>query len=178
MIWIGAYAPGTVGGRRAHQPIPRSFAQKINTKERRKAIRSALTATMNKDLVQQRGHRIPNNYPFIVSTDLEKIAKTKDLHKAFTNLGLTDDLQRGSKKNTRAGKGTMRGRRYKKSKGPLLVVSGTCAALAAAKNIPGVDVIDVAHVNAELLAPGAHPGRLTLYTQAAIQKLEQDKLFM
>ena len=32
-------------------------------------------------------------------------------------------------------------------------------------------------LNAELLAPGTAPGRLTLYTQAAIAKLEKEKLF-
>jgi large subunit ribosomal protein L4e len=45
----------------------------------------------------------------------------------------------------------------------------------AANNIPGVDVVTVKNLNAELLAPGAHPGRLTLWTNGALEQL--DKLY-
>ena len=39
--WIGAFAPGTVGGRRAHPPkASKSFEEKINRKERRKESRT------------------------------------------------------------------------------------------------------------------------------------------
>lgn len=178
MIWVGAFAPGTVGGRRAHPPrAEHAISQKINDKERKKALRSALAASLDKDTVAARGHKLPSTYPFILSTDFEKIAKTKDIHKAMHALGLKDELTRSSRKTIRAGKGTMRGRPYQKAKGPLLVVSQDCAAAKAAKNIPGVDVVDIAQVNAELLAPGTHPGRLTLYTQAALEKLDKEKLF-
>ena len=45
--WVGALAPGTVGGRRAHPPKAEKIVdQKINKKERKKAIRSALAATL------------------------------------------------------------------------------------------------------------------------------------
>ena len=179
MIWTAAFAPGTVGGRRAHPPqVEHDFSQKINTKERRKAIRSALAATINKELVQERGHKTPDNNPFILATEFEKISKTKDMLKAFQTVGLGEELKRSDNKNIRAGRGTTRGRKYKKTKGPLLVVSGTCKATNAAKNIPGIDVVEVKNVNTELLAPGTHPGRLTLFTQAALQKIEKDQLFM
>ncbi len=37
MYWVGAFAPGTVGGRRAHPPkVEKNYSQKINKKERRK----------------------------------------------------------------------------------------------------------------------------------------------
>jgi large subunit ribosomal protein L4e len=36
-----------------------------------------------------------------------------------------------------------------------------------------VDVITHDQLNAELLAPGTFPGRLTIYTEAAIEKLEE-----
>ena len=49
--WIGAFAPGTRGGRRAHPPkASKIWGQKINTKENRKAIRSALAASLLKML--------------------------------------------------------------------------------------------------------------------------------
>ena len=40
-----------------------------------------------------------------------------------------------------------------------------------ARNHAGVDVVEVNNVNAELLAPGTHAGRLTIYTKSAIEKL-------
>lgn len=49
--------------------------------------------------------------------------------------------------------------------------------MKAAANVPGVEAVEVKHLNAELLAPGAEPGRLTLWTKAAINILEKEKLF-
>ena len=40
-----------------------------------------------------------------------------------------------------------------------------------ARNHAGVDVVVVDNLNAELLAPGTHPGRLTIYTKSAVEKL-------
>ena len=39
------------------------------------------------------------------------------------------------------------------------------------------EIVDIKNVNTELLAPGIHAGRLTLYTEESIEKLEKDKLF-
>jgi len=179
MFWVGAFAPGTVGGRRAHPAkSEHTFDQKINIKERRKAIRSALAASLNKKTVEERGHKAPANYPFILEDGIEKVSKTSELLKTLKTLGLENELKRGGKKKVRAGKGKMRGRKYKRSKGPLLVVSGKCEVFKSAKNIPGLDVVEVKRINSELLAPGTHPGRLTLYTKTAIQKIDKEKLFM
>lgn len=176
--WIGAFAPGTVGGRKAHPPkAEKIWAQKINKKERRKAIRSAIAATIMKDLVENRGHKVPENYPFIVESKIESEKKTKDVIKTLEKLGFSDELKRTKKPTIRAGKGKARGRRYITKIGPLIVVSGECPLLKSAKNIPGVDVVNVQNLNAELLAPGTYPGRLTLWTQAAIERLAKEKLF-
>jgi large subunit ribosomal protein L4e len=43
----------------------------------------------------------------------------------------------------------------------------------AAGNVPGVEVTTVANLNTEMLAPGTHPGRLTLWTNGAIEELNQ-----
>lgn len=177
MIWVGAFAPGTVGGRKAHAPVVRDLGLGINDKERRKAIRSALTATINKETVTARGHKIPATYPFILSDDFEKINKTKTLLDALKKLGLEQELDRSGIKRIRAGKGKTRGRKYKTSKGPLVVVSGACEALKSVSNAPGVDIVEVTKVNAELLAPGTHAGRLTLFTKTAIEKIAKEKLF-
>ena len=179
MHWVGAVAPGTVGGRRAHPPKgEKSWELKINTKERRKAIRSALAATLDTERVKGRGHKAPDGYPFVLDSSFENIEKTKDLLEALKGLGFGDELQRSSRRTIRAGKGTMRGRRYKSAVGPLLVVSTPCAASKSARNIQGISVKPVDELSAELLAPGCAPGRLTLFTKAAIEKLSEGKLYM
>ena len=76
-------------------------------------------------------------------------------------------------RKVRAGKGKRRGRKMKQAVGPLLVVAKNEGIVEAAKNIPGVDVVAVGSLNAELLAPGTHPGRLTLWTSGAIEQLEK-----
>jgi len=177
--WVGAVAPGTVGGRAAHPPkAEKILSKKINKKERKKAIRSALAATLDKNLVAKRGHMVPANYPIILESRIESISKTKELKKIFESLELKAEIERTSKKKVRAGKGKARGRKYKKKVGPLLIVSKTCNLEKSAKNIPGVQTILVNKLNAELLAPGTIPGRLTLFTEAAVDKLEKEKLFM
>ncbi|MHA1735458.1 MAG: 50S ribosomal protein L4, partial [Candidatus Thorarchaeota archaeon] len=47
-----------------------------------------------------------------------------------------------------------------------------------ARNLPGVDVVEVHGLNAELLAPGTHPGRLVVWTKSAIERLEKERLFL
>ena len=177
--WVGAVAPGTVGGRRAHPPkSTKSWVKKINKKERRMAIRSALSATVSKDLVVRRGHHLPQIYPFAFSSALENVEKTKDILGVLAKVGLQEELSRVAVKKVRAGRGTMRGRKYVKKKGPLLVVSQLCSLLRSARNIPGVEVVSVQDLNAKLLAPGTDPGRLTLFTQLALEKLGKERLFM
>ena len=58
-----------------------------------------------------------------------------------------------------------------------MVVGNNCELLRAAPNIPGVDIVKINEINAELLAPGADAGRLTLFTQSAIERLDNEKLF-
>jgi len=175
--WVGAVAPGMVGGRKAHPPkSEKVWEQKINKKERRKAIRSALSASVIKEIVEKRGHFV-NDYPLIVENKSEDIEKTKDAIAFLKKIGLEKELERCSVKKIRAGKGKARGRKYRKKKGPLVVVSKDCKLIKAACNIPGVEVVQVAYINAELLAPGTVPGRVTIYSEAAIKKLDDEKLF-
>lgn len=177
--WVGAVAPGTVGGRRAHPPkAEKIWTKKINKKENRKAIRSALSATINLELVKERGHTIPEGYPFIIESKIELIKKAKDAQTAFEKLGLSEELKRVSKRKIRAGRGKSRGRKYKTKKGPLLVVSSECDLIKSCGAILGIDVVSVKSINAELLAPGTHYGRLTLFTDKAVESMEKDKLFM
>jgi large subunit ribosomal protein L4e len=176
--WTGAFAPGTVGGRRAHPPkATKVWVRKLNIKERRKAIRSAIAATVVKDLAEERGHIPPNSYPFIISDDFEKLEKTNKILEVFIKIGFAAELKRTAVKTYRAGKARLRGRKYRKRKGPLFVVSKDCPLIKAAANISGVEAVEVKDLNAELLAPGAVPGRVTLFTQSAIEMLGKEKLF-
>ncbi len=178
MMWVGAFAPGTVGGRRAHAPkSEKIWAIKLNNKERQKAIRSALAATVDATLVSSRGHQIPDIYPFVLADEFQLLSKAKDVVSALKLLGFEKELERSAIKKVRAGKGKARGRKYQKKTGALLVVGEDCPLLLSAKNIAGLDVVKVTELNAELLAPGADVGRLTLYTESALAKMEKNNLF-
>ncbi len=179
MNWVGAEAPGTVSGRRAHPPkAEKIYNQKINAKERKKAIRSALHASIDRKMVEKRGHFPPKDYPFIINDSFESMKRTKDVIDALTKVGLTEELDRTSGRKIRAGKGKMRNRRYKSKTGVLVVVSKSCELSIAGRNVPGVDVITIKRLNAKYLAPGSDPGRLTLFTNGAVEIMEKEKLFM
>jgi large subunit ribosomal protein L4e len=179
MNWVGAFAPGTVGGRRAHPPkIDRVWHQKINEKERKKALRSAIAATMLKETVAERGHSVPDNYPFILDNKFESLTKTKSIIDSLRKIGFDIELSRVEGRKIRSGKGKMRGRKYRGKTGPLIIVSKTGSLNIAAINIPGIDVVEVKNINTELLAPGGKPGRMALWTSAAISKLEKENLFV
>ena len=111
MNWVGAVAPGTIKGRRAHPPkAEKLYDRKMNKKERRMAIRSAISATVQRGLVEERGHRIPADYPFIIDSAFEDISKTKEFVDALVKLGFAEELERIAERKVRHGKGKMRGR--------------------------------------------------------------------
>ena len=43
----------------------------------------------------------------------------------------------------------------------------------ALRNFVGVDYAEVKLLNVEMLAPGGHSGRLTLWTESALKKLDE-----
>lgn len=178
MSWVGAFAPGTVGGRRAHAPkAEKIWGHKINTKERRKALRSAMAATINKEVVVAKGYKVPKDYPFAVTPTIEELSKTKDLVASLRALGFADELARTSERKIRAGKGKSRGRKYKTKTGVLIVVSKKCPLLAL-DNIPGVDIVDVHHLDINMLAPGSSAGRASLWTESALKAVGDEKLYL
>jgi large subunit ribosomal protein L4e len=176
------FAPGTVGGRQAHPPEARKvIVERINTKENRLAIRSAIAASANPDLVKARGHQVDSvpQIPMVVSDKLESLTTTKEAFEALILLGLGDDLDRASNgRGIRAGKGKMRGRKMKTPRSLLIVVGADSGIGKAARNLPGVDITEVHGLNAELLAPGTHSGRLVVWTKSAIDRLEKENLFI
>lgn len=172
----GAIVPQAVGGRRAHPPVPEKVLKKrINKKEKTLATASAIASTAERGLVESRGHIVEGvpELPLIVTDELEELKRTKDVKEAFSKLGLDGELSRASKKTIRSGKGKKRGRKYKKKKSLLVVVSKDGGIKKAAENLLGVDVTAAMKLNAEDLAPGASPARLTIYTVSALKDLEK-----
>jgi large subunit ribosomal protein L4e len=171
----GAFAPSAVGGRTTHPPMSeKRIYKRINKKERLLAIRSAIAATADKILVSSHGHITDNipALPLIVIDAIQNISKADQAKITFEKLGLTSDLERvENSKKIRAGKGSGRGRRWRHGIGPLFVIDADNGIKNAVRNFLGVDVIGVDRINAELLAPGAYPGRLTVWTSSAIKKI-------
>ena len=169
-----ARIPQAVKGREAHPPKPEADrTEKINDKERTKAIRSAIAATANIELVRKRGHQFKAQLPLVVVDDLVSLTKTKEVRSFMEAALIWADIARAKDKTIRAGKGKLRGRKYKRSKSILIVTSEDKGIFKAARNLAGVDVITYDQLNAELLAPGASAGRLTIFTESAIARLQE-----
>jgi len=172
-----AFAPGTVGGRSAHPPeAKKKIRKKIPRKEMQLALRSAVAATGSKETVASRGHMVEDvpDFPLVVVDEIQSVKRTKDMEEALINLGVWSDIFRVKEsRKVRAGKGKMRGRKMKQAVGPLLVITKNDGVAEAARNLPGMEVASVENLNAELLAPGTHPGRLTVWTSSAFEKLEK-----
>lgn len=169
----GALAPGTVGGRRAHPPkSEKKWAKKMNKKEKRKAVRSGVAATSNKEIVVKRGHLFDEKItlPVVVEDRFEDMKTTKDVMNVFQKIGVYDDIIRAKNgRHIRAGKGKSRGRRHKTPKSVLVVLSkGNRKGFS---NLLGVDVTAPKFLNAELLAPGGNPGRLTVFSETALKEV-------
>jgi len=172
-----ALAPGTVGGRQAHPPkAEKNIKKQINKKERQMAIASAIAATADKNMVASRGHVIDRvlELPIIVSDRIQSLTKTMQVKDTLEKIGVWQDVERvKDSRKVRAGRGKTRGRKIKQRKGPLIVVAEDEGIGKAARNIPGVDVVTIEQLNIELLAPGTHPGRLTIWSESAIKIMEK-----
>ncbi len=166
-----------VGGPKAHAPkVEQVIKEKVNKKEKAKAIASAIAATANKDLVSKR-HILGNIVlPVIIESDFEKFAKTKQIVDVLSKIGIYEDIESAkSKKKRRAGKGKKRGRVHKRKKSILIVTGDKAEIYKAARNLEGVDISTVSSISAEKLAPGCMPGRLTVWTETAIEGLKAEK---
>jgi len=170
--------PGVVGGPKAHPPKPEAIArEEINKKERILALKSAIGALTNKELVKSRGHILDKDLtlPVVCVDDIEKISKTKQVVALLQNLGLYKDVERAkSKKKIRAGKGKARNRKYKSPKSILFIVSQEKMPLQkSARNLEGVDVVALKNLSVKDLCPGAKASRLVVFSKAAIDNIEK-----
>jgi large subunit ribosomal protein L4e len=167
-----AKVPQAKGGREAHPPVTaKVLVKEINQKEKQKAFRSAVAASIRADLISSRGHTFEGNVPLIFEDKFETLGRTQEVITALTNIGVYNDVERAKdSRKVRAGRGKLRGRRYKQRKSLLIVTSGP--EFRAARNLAGVDVVTVDQLNVEHLAPGMQAGRLTVWTESAVTRLE------
>ena len=171
-------SPNNVSGRRAHPPVPeRIWAQKINKKEAKIARASALAATGCADCVKARGHQFDESvsFPIVVEDALNEVKATSEVIEILEKIGVGYDLDRAKDgRKIRAGRGTMRNRKYRTPVSVLIVVADderNAPIFKSAANIPGVTVEEVKTLNTSILAPGGDAGRLTVYTKAAIDAI-------
>ncbi len=172
--WVGAFAPGTRGGRAAHPPKPLKRRIKINKKEKFLALLYSLTAIAKKQFVINRYERLKNKkieltFPVIID-GLEKIKKTKEIKKALERIFSEVKEVIFKEKRVRAGKGKLRGRRYKKSAGLLLVIAKN--EIPKYKNL-GIDIVEAYRLGVKHLAPGNKPARITAFTINGLKELTQ-----
>jgi large subunit ribosomal protein L4e len=170
--WIGAEVSGTVGGRRSHPPkiLGMINTKKVNKKEKKVAFISALSATANEKFVKEKYDSMKNkkinNLPFVVEGKISEL-KTKQTMNLLKNI-LGDLFEVALQKKTiRAGKGKLRGRKYKKNAG-LLIVLGKEEKM----KMKGIDVVSAKELAVSDLAKGS-PGRLVIYTENAVKELNE-----
>ena len=170
--YAGAVAPNTVGGREAHPPVAsKNIIKEINKKERKLAIKMGISASAKKEYVSK-FHRLGsiNELPVVIDGKISDVKKTKDAMKLLYNIGLKDELERINQRKIRSGKGKLRGRKYKKKLGLVIIVGNDEKPSKAFANFNAVikksselRVSDVSH--------SGKPGRLLLWTKAAIDSL-------
>jgi len=171
---MGRRSPNTVKGRRAHPPkAEKDHSLSINDKERKQAVRSAIAATGDAARVSERGHAFSEDVdlPIVLTDEFEDLVKTQEVVDVLEALGVHADVERADERTVKAGQGTTRGRAYRRPKSILFVTGGEIS--TAARNLAGADVATGREVNAEDLAPGAHPGRLTVWTESALEEVAE-----
>ncbi len=172
---VGAEVASTRGGRRAHPPkiISMINTSKINKKEMKTAMASALSATADKRIIASKYERLTEkdieSLPLVVESKIVSL-KTKELLASLKKiLGKKLFEVALKKKKIRSGKGKSRGRKYKSSAG-FLIVTGNKEKLKT----KSIETKKIGNLGISDLAKGGL-GRLTIYTENAIKELGEMK---
>ncbi|CAF1677623.1 unnamed protein product [Adineta ricciae] len=172
----GAFGNMCRGGRMyAPLKVWRKWHRKINLKQRRYALVSALAASGVPSLVLARGHSIETvpEIPLVLSDKVQDIKKTKEAVAILRKVGAWSDILKVyASKHTRAGVGKMRNRRTVMKRGPVIIYDKDNGVKKAFRNIPGVSLLSVERLNLLRLAPGGHVGRFVIWTESAFKKLD------
>jgi len=160
----------------------RKWHQKINHGQKRFATASALAASSVPSLLFARGHRIATvpEVPLVIESktfEAAALVKTKAAIALLKAVGAGPDLLKVQKsRKLRAGKGKLRGRRYRQRRGPLIVYNPETDGkelVKAFRNVPGVETSSVYSLNLLQLAPGGHLGRFIIWTSSAFAALDE-----
>ncbi|MFH0832034.1 MAG: 50S ribosomal protein L4 [archaeon] len=170
-MWVGATISSAVGGRQAHPPKVESMTgkSKINSREKRLAMLSALAATASQEKISARYSRIAQlNLAIPVIFDSSVISlKSKEISKLLQKVLGENFAVALRDRAVRAGKGKARGRKYKSARGLLFVTASDekmkCREFETAK---------AGNLSLEQLAPSGVPGRLVAYTEKAVSELK------
>ena len=162
--WGGAEISSARGGRRAHPPKIAHFKNmgKINKKERAIAISSALSSTVFPEYIKRRYETLQDkkiDAPYIIESNALKL-KTKSFLEFIKKI-LGESYCVAIKKKVRKSTG-----RVKKKTAGLLLIAGE----KEEKKISGVEVKKVMDLEISDLFP---LGRLTIYTEKAIEDLDK-----
>lgn len=171
----GAYGNMCRGGRMfAPTKTWRRWHRKINLSQKRYAVASALAASAVPALVMARGHKIDDvpEIPLVLDTSLESAKKTSVAKDILASVGALADVEKASdSKKIRAGKGKARNRKYVLRRGPLVIYKINDGVEQAFRNLPGVELCCVDRLNLLQLAPGGHMGRFCVWSQSALDAL-------
>jgi len=157
----------------------RKWHQKISIGQKRFATASALAASSNTALLMARGHNVSSvpEVPLVISSSAFKIAKVSGGVALLRAVGAGPDIDKVRKsRKSRAGKGKMRGRRFRQRRGPLVIYNHEEDGLIlgrAFRKIPGVETCSVHALNLLQLAPGGHLGRFIIWTSSAFAALDK-----
>ena len=164
------FSPGARSGRRCHPPkAEKIWGMKINQKEALAALKCAIGSTSTE--MVRKSHRFLDGieFPIIFKDEIESVKKTSELENVLISMKMGAELERTKERKVRAGRGKMRGRKYKTKKSFLFVIGKDNGIVKAASNIRGTDICNVKSLNAEMLAPGCSAGRPTIWTESAIK---------
>ena len=171
--WAAAEVPNAKGGMRAHPPKVTQFINelKINKKELAIAFASSIAATASERYILKKYstiEKLDRKAPFVISSEITKLKTKQILEELKAVLGNLYNVAI-KEKSIRAGKGKLRGRKYKSTAGMILVLGKDeklKTKLFEVKKAKELSVLD--------LAKGGL-GRVAVYTEKAIKELGENK---
>ncbi|SPN97247.1 probable ribosomal protein RPL4A [Cephalotrichum gorgonifer] len=159
----------------------RKWHVKLSQGQKRYAVCSALAASAVAPLLLARGHAVTQipEVPLVVDGKLiggDALAKTANAVAFLKAVGAGPELEKvKATRKLRAGKGKLRGRRFRQRRGPLVIYEPESEGKELVKglrNIPGVETSPVTALNLLQLAPGGHLGRFIIWTSGAFAALD------
>lgn len=162
-----------VGGRLPHPPRSEKVIRKeVNKKEKYLALASAIAATADTDAVVKRGHKFSAKLPIVVSGDIEKIERVRELKKFLQTIGADKDIERVENRASKVSSSLAKISRT--GTGPLFVVSAKSKLEGVVRSLSGVSVVKSSDLSVLDLAPGSSPGRLTIWTKEALANISKN----